>query len=138
MWDKKSSCLKIIADNGQEYGKKNPIRVLYHGYGHYDVLQSPSDDPYLKLEDLDLSFINVSHELDETSKGYVCFITFHELFCNLCRGYLHLCHEFLDFRKHGVIVYAKVVRSKNLKPTRSAIRHVDVHVHATGSQQCRV
>ncbi|XP_028113422.1 OTU domain-containing protein At3g57810-like [Camellia sinensis] len=61
MWDKKSSCLKIIADNGQEYGKKNPIRVLYHGYGHYDVLQSPSDDPYLKLEDLDLSFINVSH-----------------------------------------------------------------------------
>jgi len=36
-----SDCLKIIAEYGQEYGKDNPIRVLYHGYGHYDVLQVP-------------------------------------------------------------------------------------------------
>ncbi|CAA2970055.1 Hypothetical predicted protein [Olea europaea subsp. europaea] len=41
MLDKRSNCLKIIAEYGQEYGKGNPIRVLYHGYGHYDALQSP-------------------------------------------------------------------------------------------------
>ncbi|XP_042471977.1 OVARIAN TUMOR DOMAIN-containing deubiquitinating enzyme 4-like isoform X1 [Zingiber officinale] len=33
--------LKIIAEYGQEYSKENPIRVLYHGYGHYDALQMP-------------------------------------------------------------------------------------------------
>ncbi|XP_042385885.1 OVARIAN TUMOR DOMAIN-containing deubiquitinating enzyme 4-like isoform X1 [Zingiber officinale] len=32
---------KIIAEYGQEYGKENPIRVLYDGYGHYDALQMP-------------------------------------------------------------------------------------------------
>ncbi|CAD5176815.1 unnamed protein product, partial [Musa acuminata subsp. malaccensis] len=36
-----SDGLKIIAEYGQEYGKENPIRVLYHGYGHYDALQMP-------------------------------------------------------------------------------------------------
>ncbi|XP_058195132.1 OVARIAN TUMOR DOMAIN-containing deubiquitinating enzyme 4-like isoform X5 [Rhododendron vialii] len=41
MWDNKSSFLKVIAEYGQDYGKGNPIRVLYHGYGHYDALQSP-------------------------------------------------------------------------------------------------
>lgn len=41
MKDKKSGILKIIAEYGQEYGKDNPIRVLYHGYGHYDALRSP-------------------------------------------------------------------------------------------------
>ncbi|KAK2993187.1 hypothetical protein RJ640_030811, partial [Escallonia rubra] len=41
MWDNRSSSLKIIAEYGQEYGKENPIRVLYHGYGHYDALRSP-------------------------------------------------------------------------------------------------
>ncbi|KAG5521873.1 hypothetical protein RHGRI_034187 [Rhododendron griersonianum] len=41
MRDNKSSFLKVIAEYGQEYGKGNPIRVLYHGYGHYDALQSP-------------------------------------------------------------------------------------------------
>ncbi|ONK68478.1 uncharacterized protein A4U43_C05F12150 [Asparagus officinalis] len=30
-----------IAEYGQEYGKDNPIRVLYHGFGHYDALQIP-------------------------------------------------------------------------------------------------
>lgn len=24
-----------------EYGKENPIRALYHGFGHYDALQMP-------------------------------------------------------------------------------------------------
>ncbi|XP_077227132.1 OVARIAN TUMOR DOMAIN-containing deubiquitinating enzyme 4-like isoform X2 [Tasmannia lanceolata] len=41
MCDKNSGSLKIIAEYGQEYGKENPIRVLYHGYGHYDGLQIP-------------------------------------------------------------------------------------------------
>lgn len=39
MFDKKANRLKVIAEYGQEYGKENPIRVLYHGYGHYDALQ---------------------------------------------------------------------------------------------------
>ncbi|XP_020547470.1 OTU domain-containing protein At3g57810-like isoform X1 [Sesamum indicum] len=49
MWDKKKNCLKIIAEYGQEYGKENPIRVLYHGYGHYDALQSLSGGLQSKL-----------------------------------------------------------------------------------------
>ncbi|KAK6116589.1 hypothetical protein DH2020_049695 [Rehmannia glutinosa] len=49
MWDKKKNCLKIIAEYGQEYGKENPIRVLYHGYGHYDALHIPSSGLQSKL-----------------------------------------------------------------------------------------
>ncbi|KAK4423936.1 U-box domain-containing protein 45 [Sesamum alatum] len=49
MWDKKKNCLKVIAEYGQEYGRENPIRVLYHGYGHYDALQSLSGDLQSKL-----------------------------------------------------------------------------------------
>ncbi|XXG62257.1 hypothetical protein AAC387_Pa05g0655 [Persea americana] len=41
MLDKNSGSLKVIAEYGQEYGKENPICVLYHGYGHYDALQIP-------------------------------------------------------------------------------------------------
>ncbi|XP_039066005.1 OVARIAN TUMOR DOMAIN-containing deubiquitinating enzyme 4-like [Hibiscus syriacus] len=41
MNDKNSGTLKILSEYGQEYSKENPIRVLYHGYGHYDVLMSP-------------------------------------------------------------------------------------------------
>ncbi|XP_010682826.2 OVARIAN TUMOR DOMAIN-containing deubiquitinating enzyme 4 [Beta vulgaris subsp. vulgaris] len=37
---KKSSSFITIAEYGQEYGRENPIRVLYHGYGHYDALES--------------------------------------------------------------------------------------------------
>ncbi|KAK9120043.1 hypothetical protein Scep_018136 [Stephania cephalantha] len=43
MRDNSSGNLKIIAEYGQEYGKENPICVLYHGYGHYDALQNTSD-----------------------------------------------------------------------------------------------
>ncbi|XP_023765892.2 OVARIAN TUMOR DOMAIN-containing deubiquitinating enzyme 4 isoform X1 [Lactuca sativa] len=38
MIDKNSKSVKVIADYGQEYGKENPISVLYHDYGHYDLL----------------------------------------------------------------------------------------------------
>jgi OTU domain-containing protein 6 len=41
MWDKKSTSHKVIAEYGQDYGKENPVRVLYHGYGHYDALRIP-------------------------------------------------------------------------------------------------
>lgn len=44
-----SDGLKIIAEYGQEYGKDNPIRVLYHGYGHYDALQVPTARTRSKL-----------------------------------------------------------------------------------------
>ncbi|KAF7813623.1 ankyrin-3 isoform X1 [Senna tora] len=40
MRDKKWGSLKIIAEYGEEYGKDCPIQVLYHGYGHYDVLKT--------------------------------------------------------------------------------------------------
>lgn len=42
MQDNNSSSIKVIAEYGQEYGKDNPIRVIYHGYGHYDALKSSS------------------------------------------------------------------------------------------------
>ncbi|XP_028551637.1 OTU domain-containing protein At3g57810, partial [Dendrobium catenatum] len=41
MRTKCSEGLKVIAEYGQEYGKEDPVRVLYHGYGHYDALQLP-------------------------------------------------------------------------------------------------
>lgn len=41
MHDKDSGGLITIAEYGQEYGKENPIKVLYHGFGHYDALQIP-------------------------------------------------------------------------------------------------
>lgn len=41
MPDEESCGLITIAEYGQEYGKDDPIRVLYHGFGHYDALQIP-------------------------------------------------------------------------------------------------
>lgn len=41
MHEEDSGGLITIAEYGQEYGKENPIRVLYHGYGHYDAVQIP-------------------------------------------------------------------------------------------------
>ncbi|KAH7557314.1 hypothetical protein JRO89_XS11G0116800 [Xanthoceras sorbifolium] len=41
MYDKDSGGLISIAEYGQEYGTENPIRVLYHGFGHYDALHIP-------------------------------------------------------------------------------------------------
>ncbi|XP_010504722.1 PREDICTED: OTU domain-containing protein At3g57810 isoform X2 [Camelina sativa] len=38
MKDEKAGGLICIAEYGQEYGKDDPIRVLYHGFGHYDAL----------------------------------------------------------------------------------------------------
>jgi hypothetical protein len=41
MDDKNSGGLISIAEYGQEYGKEDPIRIIYHGFGHYDALQFP-------------------------------------------------------------------------------------------------
>lgn len=41
MYDKDCGGLISIAEYGEEYGKDNPIQVLYHGFGHYDALQIP-------------------------------------------------------------------------------------------------
>ncbi|XP_038719142.1 OVARIAN TUMOR DOMAIN-containing deubiquitinating enzyme 4-like [Tripterygium wilfordii] len=41
MRDDDAGGLISIAEYGQEYGKEDPIRVLYHGSGHYDALQIP-------------------------------------------------------------------------------------------------
>ncbi|KAL3533868.1 hypothetical protein ACH5RR_007389 [Cinchona calisaya] len=41
MHDQDSGGLISIAEYGQEYGKDDPIKVLYHGYGHYEALQIP-------------------------------------------------------------------------------------------------
>ncbi|KAK4767538.1 hypothetical protein SAY86_015288 [Trapa natans] len=41
MHDRGAGGLICIAEYGQEYGKDDPIRVLYHGFGHYDALQIP-------------------------------------------------------------------------------------------------
>ncbi|XVE75673.1 hypothetical protein DITRI_Ditri12bG0111600 [Diplodiscus trichospermus] len=45
MYDKDAGGLIAIAEYGQEYGTENPIRVLYHGFGHYDALQMPGRKP---------------------------------------------------------------------------------------------
>lgn len=45
MYDKDAGGLIAIAEYGQEYGTENPIKVLYHGFGHYDALQIPGKKP---------------------------------------------------------------------------------------------
>ena len=41
MYDRAAGGLISIAEYGQEYGEENPIKVLYHGFGHYDALEIP-------------------------------------------------------------------------------------------------
>ena len=38
-----------IAEYGQEYDTENPIRVLYHGFGHYEAVQLNDVKPTSKL-----------------------------------------------------------------------------------------
>uniref|UniRef100_A0A0A9G4D2 Ubiquitin thioesterase OTU n=1 Tax=Arundo donax TaxID=35708 RepID=A0A0A9G4D2_ARUDO len=42
MHDEDAGGLIAIAEYGQQYGKEDPIQVLYHGFGHYDGLQIPA------------------------------------------------------------------------------------------------
>ncbi|KAL6858921.1 hypothetical protein ACP4OV_017923 [Aristida adscensionis] len=41
MHDEDAGGLIAIAEYGQQYGKEDPIQVLYHGFGHYDAIQIP-------------------------------------------------------------------------------------------------
>ncbi|XP_062091880.1 uncharacterized protein LOC133797824 [Humulus lupulus] len=45
MIDRNNGRLANIAKYGEEYVKneENPINVLFHGYGHYDILETPLD-----------------------------------------------------------------------------------------------
>lgn len=51
MVDRSSSGLVNIAKYGEEYQKEEekPINVLFHGYGHYDILESFSEQSLQKL-----------------------------------------------------------------------------------------
>ncbi|XP_006660765.1 OVARIAN TUMOR DOMAIN-containing deubiquitinating enzyme 4 [Oryza brachyantha] len=44
MYDKEAGGLIAIAEYGQEYGKEDPIQVLFHGFGHYDAVQIAEED----------------------------------------------------------------------------------------------
>ncbi|XP_059628411.1 uncharacterized protein LOC132271142 [Cornus florida] len=52
MVDRSSGGLVNIANYGEEYQKDeiSPINVLFHGYGHYDILESISDQTFQKVE----------------------------------------------------------------------------------------
>lgn len=52
MIGRSSGDLKNIANYGKEYriDNESPINVLFHGYGHYDILETFSDHSYQKLE----------------------------------------------------------------------------------------
>ncbi|KAL6328416.1 hypothetical protein AAG906_034560 [Vitis piasezkii] len=52
MIGRSSGDLKNIANYGKEYriDNESPINVLFHGYGHYDILETFSDHNYRKLE----------------------------------------------------------------------------------------
>ncbi|KAJ4829573.1 hypothetical protein Tsubulata_031625 [Turnera subulata] len=49
MYDNDAGGLISIAEYGQEYGKDDPIRIIYHGFGHYDALQFPGRGRKSKL-----------------------------------------------------------------------------------------
>ncbi|KAL3523546.1 hypothetical protein ACH5RR_016380 [Cinchona calisaya] len=51
MIDRSSGSLVNIAKYGEEYkeDEQNPINVLFHGYGHYDILEVVADG-YQKVE----------------------------------------------------------------------------------------
>ncbi|BBG97018.1 Cysteine proteinases superfamily protein [Prunus dulcis] len=51
MIDRSSAGLVNIANYGEEYRKEEekPINVLFHGYGHYDILDSFSEQSLKKL-----------------------------------------------------------------------------------------
>lgn len=48
MIDRSSGDLVKIANYGEEYqkDKESPITILFHGYGHYDILEAISNENY--------------------------------------------------------------------------------------------
>jgi len=53
MLDRSSGSLINISNYGEEYRKKeeSPINVLFHGYGHYDILETIPEKIHQKLEE---------------------------------------------------------------------------------------
>lgn len=53
MVDRSSGSLINISNYGEEYRKEgeSPINVLFHGYGHYDILETISEKVHQKLEE---------------------------------------------------------------------------------------
>lgn len=49
LFDRSLGGLISIAEYGLEYGSENPIRVLYHGFGHYDAIQVPESGTHSRL-----------------------------------------------------------------------------------------
>ena len=41
MHDGDTGGLITVSEYGQEYSKQKPIKVLYHGFGHYDAIEIP-------------------------------------------------------------------------------------------------
>ncbi|XVF75848.1 hypothetical protein PTKIN_Ptkin13bG0219900 [Pterospermum kingtungense] len=69
MHDRDAGGLVSIAEYGQEYGTENPIRVLYHGFGHYDALIMPARKPVvssLNSDGLSLLALKAAIESDPT------------------------------------------------------------------------
>ncbi|KAK9283801.1 hypothetical protein L1049_012055 [Liquidambar formosana] len=52
MIDRSSDGLVNIANYGEEYrkDKESPINVLFHGYGHYDLVETFSEQCYQKIK----------------------------------------------------------------------------------------
>lgn len=52
MRERTSGNLVNIANYGEEYQKDQakPINVLFHGYGHYDILETTPDQNYQKVD----------------------------------------------------------------------------------------
>lgn len=51
MHDEEAGGLITIAEYGQQYGREDPIKVLYYGFGHYDALEIPANrGPKTRLE----------------------------------------------------------------------------------------
>ena len=46
MLDRSSDSLINIANYGEEYQKSDeiPIKLLFHGYGHYDIVEVPNNN----------------------------------------------------------------------------------------------
>ena len=53
MVDRSTGSLINISNYGEEYREEgeSPINVLFHGYGHYDILETISDKVHQKLEE---------------------------------------------------------------------------------------
>ena len=62
----------------------------------------------------------------------------HQNLSNLCGCHRHLLDQFLNLWIRVMVLDRVVVVGKDLERLWGAIPHVDVHVHPSRPQQCRV